>query len=178
MKILFDLLPIALFFVAYKLGDVYVATAVAVIATVAQVGWLLLRRRRVEPMLWVSLAIVVIFGGATLLLHDDTFIKWKPTVLYWAFALALGLAEPLFGRNPMRSLMGAQLTLPDPVWRVLNRAWAGFFALLGGLNLVIAFQFPLDTWVQFKVFGTTILMIIFVIAQGIWLSRVMPADDQ
>jgi intracellular septation protein len=177
MKFLFDLFPVILFFIAFKVADIYVATGVAVAATLAQVGYLLVRRRRVEPMLWVSLVIIVVFGGATLVLHDESFIKWKPTILYWAFALALGISLAFFGRNLIRSLMGTQLTLPDPAWRVLNWAWTIFFALMGALNLWVAFNFSTDTWVSFKLFGATGLMVLFVLGQGVYLARVMPGDD-
>jgi intracellular septation protein len=116
MKFLFDLFPVILFFIAFKFAGIYVATGVAIAATFAQVGWLKLRGKKVEPMLWVSLAIIVVFGGATLFLQDETFIKWKPTVLYWLFALALSAGQLVFRRNLMRSIMGAQLQLPDAAW--------------------------------------------------------------
>ena len=177
MKFLFDLFPVILFFIAFKVADIYVATAVAVAATLAQVAYLILRKRRVEPMLWVSLVIIVVFGGATLILHDENFIKWKPTILYWAFALALGVSLTFFGRNLIRSLMGAQLTLPDTAWRALSWAWTIFFAFMGAINLWVAFNYPTETWVNFKLFGATGLMILFVIGQGFYLARVIPSDD-
>ncbi|MEJ2173684.1 MAG: septation protein A, partial [bacterium] len=120
MKFLFDLFPVILFFVAFKLTDIYVATGVAIAATFAQVGWLRLRRRRVDPMLWASLAIIVVFGGATLLLRDETFIKWKPTVLYWLFALVLAGSMLLFRKNLLRAMLKSQVVLPEPVWARLN----------------------------------------------------------
>lgn len=172
MKFLFDLFPVILFFVAFKIGGIYVATGVAIAATVCQIAWVAYRHRRVDPMLWVSFAIVVVFGGATLILHDETFIKWKPTVLYWAFAIALGVAH-LIGKNPIEAMMKKQMTLPPPIWRQLNIAWAIFFVILGVLNLVIAFHFSTDVWVNFKLFGGTALMVVFVIAQSLWLSRYM-----
>jgi intracellular septation protein len=171
MKLLFDLFPILLFFAAFKLADIYVATGVAIAATVLQIAWLKLRGRAVEPMQWASLGIIVVFGGMTLLFHDETFIKWKPTVLYGLFAAALLLAPMLTGKNPLRAIMGTQLALPPRIWQRLTWAWAGFFAAMGALNLFVAYRFPLETWVDFKVFGTLGLTIAFVIVQALWISR-------
>jgi intracellular septation protein len=171
MKLLFDLFPILLFFAAFKLADIYVATGVAIAATALQIAWLKLRGRPVEPMQWASLGIIVVFGGMTLLFHDETFIKWKPTVLYGLFAAALLLAPRLTGRNPLRAIMGAQLSLPPRIWQQLTWAWAGFFAFMGGLNLFVAYRFALETWVDFKVFGTLGLTVVFVIVQALWIGR-------
>lgn len=171
MKILFDLLPIVLFFAAFKLADIYVATAVAIVATAVLIGWTWLKTRKVDPMQWVSLGLIVVFGGATIWLRDETFIKWKPTILYWLFAGVLALAELVWNKNLIRAIMEAQVTLPDPVWRVLNHAWAAFFAVLGLLNLYVAFNFDTDTWVNFKLFGTTGLMFAFIIVQSLFLSK-------
>ncbi len=170
MKLLFDLFPVVLFFVAYKAAGIYVATAVAIVASIGQIGWLLLRGRRVEGMQWTSLAIIVVFGGMTLLLQDETFIKWKPTVLYGLFALALGGAQ-LFGRNLIRSLMSRQIALPDPIWSRLNVIWAGFFVAMAALNLFVAYNFSTDTWVDFKLFGTTGLTLAFVLVQALYVGR-------
>jgi|SRR5579871_1056068 len=177
MKFLFDLFPVLLFFVAFKLSDIFVATAVAVAATVLQVGYLLARGRKVDPALWVSLAVVVVFGGATLLLHDRTFIKWKPTILYWVFAGALLGGQMLFRRNLLRSFLGHQMELPDSAWAALVWAWSGFFAVMGALNLVIAYNFSDDTWVNFKLFGGIGLMLLFVLGQGVFLAKYLPQKD-
>ena len=171
MKFLFDVFPVILFFAAFKLADIYTATAVAIAATFAQVGWLKLRRRRVEPMLWASLAIIVVFGGATLALRDETFIKWKPTVLYWLFGAVLAGAAMFFRRNLIRAMMGREVELPDAVWTQLNWSWVAFFAFMGVLNLYVAYQFPTDLWVNFKLFGGVGLMLLFVVAQAVFLSR-------
>lgn len=175
MKFLFDLFPVILFFIAFKFWGIFVATAVTIAASVVQIAWTAYRHRRVDPMLWLSFAIVVVFGGATLVLHNETFIKWKPTVLYWAFAVGLVIAH-LLGKNPIEKVMGKQMTLPPHVWRQLNIAWAIFFAVLGVLNLVIAFHFTTEVWVNFKVFGGTVLMVLFVIAQSLWLNRYLKHD--
>ena len=171
MKFLFDIFPVVLFFAAYKLAYIFVATAVAIAATFAQIAWVWLRTRKVEPMLWVSLAIIVVFGGATLLLQDETFIKWKPTVLYWLFGLVLLAADHLFGKNLIRAMMGKQMELPQRVWTRLNQSWAAFFALMGVLNLYVAYNFATDTWVDFKLFGATGLMVLFILAQAVLLAK-------
>jgi intracellular septation protein len=154
-------------------APILLATAVAIVATVAQILYLLARRRKVDAMLWVSLAIIVIFGGATIYFHNDTFIKWKPTVLYWVFALALAGAQLTMRKNPIRMMMGHQIELPDAVWDRLNLAWAGFFAAMGALNLYVAFNFSTSAWVNFKMFGSIGLMIAFVLAQSMVLSKYM-----
>ncbi|SAI35470.1 intracellular septation protein [Bordetella ansorpii] len=178
-KFLFDLFPLILFFAAYKFADLYVATGVAMAASLAQVAWLRLRGKAIEPTHWIGLAVIMVFGGATLWLHSDVFIKWKPTVLYWLFAAVLLGARLLMGRNLMRSLMGRQIDLPDAIWDRLNITWILFFLACGVLNLYVAFsgQFTEAQWVSFKAFGQTGLMIVFVIAQSIWLGRhIRPAE--
>lgn len=171
MKFLFDLFPVLLFFAAYKLVDIYVATAVAIVATFGQIAWVWFRHRKVEPMLWVSLGIIVVFGGATLILRDETFIKWKPTVLYWLFAVTLLVAATLFRKNLIRALMEKQISLPDPVWTKVNLSWAAFFAVMGVLNIYVAYSFSTDTWVDFKLFGGTGLMLAFVLGQAFLLAK-------
>lgn len=171
MKFLFDLFPILLFFIVFKTAGIFYATAAAIVATLAQIGWVKFRHGKVDGMLIASGVIVVVFGGATLLLHDETFIKWKPTVLYWLFAVVLFFAEIFWRKNLIRSMMGQQLQMPDPIWTRLNHAWAGFFALLGIANLYVAFHYPTETWVNFKLFGTTGLMLAFVVLQSLLLSK-------
>jgi intracellular septation protein len=178
MKILFDLFPVILFFLVFKLFGVYAATAAAIAATIAQVVWVKYRHGKVDTMLWVSFGIIVVFGGATLLLHDETFIKWKPTVLYWFFAGALLFSRALFGKNLMRSLLQEKMSLPDPVWHKLNLSWSAFFALLGLLNLYVAFNYTLDVWVNFKLFGTTAIMLVFILLQAAMLSKHIEQDPQ
>jgi len=171
MKFLFDLFPVVLFFVAFKLFDIYIATAAAIVATFAQIGWLKWKRRKIDKMMWVTLAIIVTLGGATLVLHDETFIKWKPTVLYWAFGVALAAAELLFRKNLIRAALAEQVSAPDAVWTKLNWSWVAFFAFMGAVNLYVAFNFPTDTWVNFKVFGGMGLMLVFVVLQAVFLAR-------
>jgi intracellular septation protein len=171
MKFLFDIFPVLLFFVAYKTSDIFVATAVAIAATTVQIGWVWFRHRKVDPMLWVSLAIIVVFGGATLLLRNELFIKWKPTVLYWLFGTTLLVAEFGFRKNLIRAMMSKQIELPAAVWSRLNFSWIGFFAFMGALNLYIAYNFATDIWVDFKLFGGMGLMLVFVLAQALMLSK-------
>lgn len=171
MKLFFDLFPIALFFVAYKLQGIFVATGVAIGAGLGQIGWGYVRRRKVEPMHWVSLAVIVVFGGATLVLKDETYIKWKPTVLYWLFAVVLFFSSTVLDRNLIQKMMQNQLTLPVSAWKNLNLAWVAFLSFLGGANLYVASHYSTDTWVNFKLFGTTGLMVVFALLQGIALSR-------
>lgn len=170
MKFLFDLFPVILFFAAYQLWGIYVATAVAIAASVAQIGWLALRRRKIEKMLWASLAIIVVFGGLTLALRDKTFIQWKPTVLYWLFGAVLA-GSALSGRNLIRGMMSEQMRLPAHVWTRLNWSWVAFFAFMGAANLVVAYNFSEQAWVSFKLFGGMGLMLAFVLAQAAFLSR-------
>lgn len=205
MKILFDLFPIALFFGMFKYAGghkewaaavatdwlgfmvsggqvgvaeapVLLATVVVILATAAQIIWLAARGRKIEPMLWISLALVVALGGATIYFHSESFIKWKPTVLYWVMGSALLVGQVVFDKNGLKSLMGAQMTLPDPVWRIVNLAWVGFFVLMGVLNLWVAFNFSTDMWVNFKLFGATGLMLLFVLLQAFYLRRYLSTD--
>jgi intracellular septation protein len=171
MKFLFDLFPVILFFVAFKLSDIYTATAVAIAATFLQIGWLKWKGRKVETMMWVSLAIIVVFGGATLVLHDETFIKWKPTVLYWLFSGIIAAADLAFRRNITRAVLGGQVHMPESAWKRLNWSWAGFFAFMGAANLYVAFHFATDTWVNFKLFGGMGLLLAFVVLQALFLAR-------
>jgi len=173
-KFFFDLFPIALFFAAYRYSnDIFLATKVAIVASIAQFIWLRVRRKPIEITHWIGLIVVVLFGGITIWLQDDVFVKWKPTVLYWIFGLALIGARLFWGRNLIRRVMGAQIQLSDPVWERLNISWALFFLIAGAINLYVAFSghFTQSQWVDFKLFGLMGLMVIFVIGQSIWLSR-------
>ena len=178
MKFLFDLFPIILFFIAYKFAGIYVATGVAIAATFGQIGWVHFRHGKVDKMLWVSLGLVVVFGGATLLLHDPTFIKWKPTVLYWLFATVLSGSALLFRKNLIRSMLEAQVSLPEPLWLRLNLAWIVFFAVMGGLNLYVAYHYSEADWVNFKLFGGMGLMLAFIVAQGLLLAKYIEEDKE
>lgn len=171
MKFLFDMFPVILFFAVFKLYGIYEATAIAIVATVVQIGWVWFRHRKVEAMLWVSLGVIVVFGGATLLLQNETFIKWKPTVLYWLFAASLGVASLVFKKNLIRMMMEKQMALPEPLWGRVLTSWIVFFAVMGALNLYVAYNFSTDAWVNFKLFGGMGLMFLFVIVQALMLAK-------
>ena len=177
MKFLFDLFPVILFFVAFKFFGIYIATAVAIVATVAQIAWVCYRHRKIDNIQWVTLGVIVVFGGATLLLHDETFIKWKPTVLYWLFGAALLVAEFGFRKNLIKAMMGKQITLADSIWRWLLMSWIGFFVIMGVLNLYVAFNFSTDAWVNFKLFGGTGLMLAFVVLQALFLAKYVDTGE-
>ena len=180
MKLLFDTFPVILFFIAYYGSgqDIYLATGVTIIATLAQAAWAKWKYGKIDQMLLFSLALIVVFGGATLLLHDATFIKWKPTVLYWGFTTALIVSYSFFRKNLVRKLMEKHISLPDPIWARLNFSWAVFFALMGVLNLYVAFNYAEKTWVNFKLFGATGLMFAFILGQGFFLSKHVPQEEE
>ncbi|MCM2252871.1 MAG: septation protein A [Ramlibacter sp.] len=177
MKLLIDFFPILLFFVAFKMAGIYVATGVAIAATIVQIAWVRHSHGKIEPMQWLSLAVIVLFGGATIALHNETFIKWKPTVLYWLMGATLAAGQLLFRKNLLKSLMGSQMELPDAAWRVTNWSWIVFFAVMGVLNLWVAYNFDTDTWVNFKLFGGLGLMVLFVIGQALYLGRYLKSDQ-
>lgn len=180
MKFFFDLFPVLLFFVAFKFSGIFVATAVAMGATVLQIAWVWHRKRKVDATLWISLAIITFFGGMTLALHDETFIKWKPTVLYWTFATVLAGSSLFFRKNLIRTLLAGQLEVPAPIWQRLNWAWVAFFVFMGAANLAVAFLFGLSTevWVNFKLFGGIGLMLLFALIQGLMLSKYFPEEEE
>jgi intracellular septation protein len=209
MKFLFDFFPLILFFGVFKWGEghqadahgivshylsglisggtiaasqapVILATVVGIIATVLQIGYLLVRGRKVDGMLWVSLAVIAIMGGATIYFHDDNFIKWKPTILYWAFGLALLISQLVFKKNLLRKGMEANMKLPDLMWTRLNYAWVWFLFALGLLNLFVAFVIfkdNLSAWVNFKVFGATGIFFAFIVGQTLMLSKYIVEEE-
>jgi intracellular septation protein len=202
MKLLFDLFPVIFFFAAFKVAEhrpqaaadlisplldgaglgaavaldqapILIATIVVMVATAVQIAWVKFRHGSVDKILWVSLALVVFFGGLTLILRDATFIKWKPTVLYWIFSLVLLVSATFLKKNLIRDMLDKELSLPEPLWARLNLAWSGFFALMGFANLYVAFNFSTSTWADFKMFGASGLMFAFIVAQGLFLAKYM-----
>jgi intracellular septation protein len=207
MKLLLDFLPIVLFFLAFKVAEsqpdaaaafasehlgflvsgglvgpkeapVLLATLVVIAATFLQIAWLLARGKKVDAMLWVSLGLVTVLGGATVWFHNETFIKWKPSVLYWVMGTAFWLSQALFRKNLLQALLGEQMQLPATVWRTLNLMWIGFFAFMGLANIYVAYSFSTDIWVNFKLFGGVGLMLLFTFAQGLYLSRHIKTEDE
>ena len=205
MKLLFDLLPVVVFYLAYWIAShvgispehanawlgmftrsgnevvvaqapILVATLATIVATAAQVAWLLVRRQRVPASLWVSFAIVAVLGGATVWLQDETFIKWKPTGLYLVFALGLAIARYGVGRNVVRSALEAQVELAPAEWDRLNLAWVAFFVAMAILNLIVAYSVSTDMWVNFKLFGSTGLLILFIVGTTFWVMRHAPPE--
>jgi intracellular septation protein len=169
MKLLFDFLPIILFFIAFKMKGIFVATGVAIAASVVQIGWMIVKRKKVEPMMWMSLGIIVVFGGATILLHNETYIKWKPSILYWVLGLALMAGQLLFNKIGMKALLGKQMEMAESSWKKVNLSWSIFFIILGCINLFIAYNFSTDIWVNFKLFGIMGIIMVFAVVQSFFL---------
>jgi intracellular septation protein len=177
MKLFYDLLPIIVFFIAYKLYNIYVATAVAIIAAVSLIVVTMLRGKKPDMMQWVTLAMIIILGGATLFFRNELFIKWKPTVVYWVLGCIFA-ATQFTSKTLVQKMLEKSLTLPHKAWLKLNISWISFFFVMGILNLIVVYSFDTDTWVNFKLFGTLGLTIAFVLIQGILVSKYMPEDKQ
>ena len=206
MKLLFDFLPIILFFGTFKFAEgrkdaaaqfasdhlgfvvsggvvgpevapILLATVVVMLVTLLQVLYLLARGRKVDTMLWISLGLITVFGGATIWFHSETFIKWKFSVFYWFAGLAFWISQAVFGKNLPQALLGAEIKLPPTVWHRLNFSWVGFFAFMGLLNLYVFSTFSTEAWVSFKTFGVIGLTLVFMLAQGVYISRHMQPED-
>jgi intracellular septation protein len=177
MKIFLDYLPIIFFFIAYKIANIYVATAVAIGVLVLQVGYNLWKYKKVETTQWINLTLLVVLGGATLILHESIYIKWKVSVVYWAFGLALLGTQWFTSKCLLKSLMGKQLSAPDKVWHTLTYAWATFFLIMGFVNMYVMFHYTTDQWVNFKLFGTLGLLIVFCIAQACYLNKYIELEN-
>ncbi len=207
MKLLFDLLPLLMFFGSYKyakaheewassfatqyLGGIVsggvvgpkeapmvLATVVIILVTCLQVAYLLARGRKVDTMLWVVLLLAIVFGGATIWFHDPTFIKWKFSIVNWAMGLAFWLGPVLFGANLLKKMMGEQIRLPDPIWHRLNLAWVVFFMVIGALNIYFAYNFSENTWLDIKFYGGLGATLLFTVAQGFYMSKHVLPDAQ
>ena len=177
MKPLLEFFPIVLFFVAYKLYDIYVATAVVIVATIFQVLIYWLRYRKVETMQWITLGLILVMGGATLYLQDEQFIKWKLTIIEWLFGLAFLFSQFFGPKTFIERMMGANLELPAKIWKRLNLSWSLFFISVGCLNLYVMFNYSTDDWVSFKTFGVPGLMLSFIILQVIFLYKHIPNSE-
>lgn len=200
MKILLDFLPLAFFFATYKIAGMHpeaaaafsthwlgalvqggvvgvkeapvlLGTVVVAIATVAQAVWMKVVGRKIDLMLWISLALVLVLGGLTVWLHNETFIKWKPSIAFWLMGLVFWGSQTFFQRNLLRQTLGAELELPDTIWQRLNFAWVAYFGVMGLVNIWVMYSFSTDAWVSFHSFGTTVLSVVFIVAQGVYLSR-------
>jgi intracellular septation protein len=171
MQLLLDFLPVLAFFVAYLLADIYVATVVLIVAVLIQTAVSFVRHRKVSPMLLISAALVLLFGGLTLWLHDATFIKWKPTIVNLLLAVGFGASHFMRGPTVVNRLLGDSVQLGEADWRRLNLMWIGFFLFSAVANLYVAYNFAEATWVKFKLFGLLGLTLLFVLLQGVWLAR-------
>lgn len=204
MKFLYDFFPVLLFFIVYKFygnlppdlihavntlpimalepgraaDAIYMATAVAIVASFAQVSLYWLKTRRFEKSHLISLAILSIFGGATLALRDPSFIKWKPTILNWLFAVAFLVSQFIGNKTLVERMMSHAVTVPRLIWRRVNIGWVGYFIVAGLANIYVAYNFSEEAWVDFKLFGLMGLTLTFVFVQALYLSRYMEADDQ
>ncbi|MDR9497679.1 MAG: septation protein A [Hydrogenovibrio sp.] len=178
MKLLFDLFPVILFFIAFKMYGIYVATAVAIVASIAQVAFVYAKNRKVEKMHLITLALIVILGGATLIFQDEDFIKWKPTVVNWGFALVF-VASHFIGKKPIiERMMDQAITLPKQAWLRLSQMWVAFFVFSGVANIYVAYQYSTDTWVNFKLFGLMGLTFAFIVLQGLYIARYVKQDER
>ena len=177
MKLLFEFFPIILFFAAYKMFDIYVATAVAIVATLLQVAYLKLSGKKVQLMTWIGLGIIVLAGGATIIFKNEMFIKWKPTVLFTIMSIVVGVAQFVFKKNPIAVIFNGQIQAPDSIWRKLSLAWMGFLIFVAVLNLYFVYYQSTDVWLYFKTFGDMALFMIFIVAQLFWLYPYMPKDE-
>lgn len=173
MKVFFDLFPVILFFIGFKFYGIFVATAIAIATTLALIIYAKIRHGKIEKMLLINGAIITVLGGITLLLHDQTYIMWKPTVLYWLLAAVLLISNLFFKKNFIQQMMGKMLNPPATIWSRLNMIWVAFLVALGFLNLYVAFNYSLDTWVNFKLFGVTALLFLFMIGQIVALRKYM-----
>lgn len=183
MKQLVDFIPVVLFFIVFKSYDdvqqgIMAATAVLIVATVIQLGWSYYRYRKIEKMPLIAAVLAVIFGGVTLVLQDEIYIKWKPTVANWLFAAAFAASQFVGQKNLVERMLGSTLQLPGPVWSKLNLAWVGFFLLMGVLNLYVAFNFDTSTWVDFKLFGVTGLALVFMVLQALFIARYVEPEAE
>jgi len=176
MKQLLDFIPLIIFFVLYKMQDIYVATGALIAATAIQIIITYVMFKKVEKMQVITFLMVAIFGGMTIFLHDDNFIKWKVTIVYMIFAIGLAVSH-IIGKSAIKSMLGKEITLPEPIWTKVTWAWVIFFALCAGLNVYIAFKLPLDVWVNFKVFGLLAATFGFTLLTGVYIYKHMPKDD-
>lgn len=177
MKLFFEMVPLLLFLVAVMKYDIYVATLVLMGAISLQMLFFWIFKHKIEKMHWVTFVAVILFGALTLAFKDPIFIKWKPTIVNWLFALVFIFSERLTGKSPIKHLLAEKIELPEHAWNKLNIAWVAFFIFLGAINLYFAYQFSVEVWAQFKVFGSLGLTFLFMIGQGMFLVKYMPNEE-
>ncbi|MBL4236875.1 septation protein A [Vibrio fluvialis] len=177
MKQLLDFIPLIIFFALFKFYDIYVATDALIAATAVQVAVTYFMFKKVEKMQLITFVLVAVFGGMTIFLHDDNFIKWKVTIVYVIFALGLTISH-MMGKSAIKGMLGKEITLPETVWAKVNWAWVGFFSVCAVLNIYIAYQLPLDVWVNFKVFGLLAATFAYTLLTGIYIYKHLPKEQK
>ncbi|MCL4110725.1 septation protein A [Vibrio lentus] len=175
MKQILDFIPLIIFFALYKMYDIYTATGALIVASAVQIVLTYVIYKKVEKMQIITFLMVAVFGGMTIFLHDDNFIKWKVTIVYALFAIGLTVSH-LMGKSAIKGMLGKEISLPEAVWGKINWAWTLFFTLCAILNVYVAFNLPLDVWVNFKVFGLLIATFAFTLLTGVYIYRHLPKD--
>jgi intracellular septation protein len=178
MHAILEYIPLVIFFIFYKFGDIYWATGSLIVTSAIQIAYYLIKKQPVPKRNLIFFGLIAVFGGLTIFLHDDTFLKWKVTIINGIFAVALIASQKFFNKNIIKQFLAEALTLPEEIWNKLNLAWAMFFATCGLLNWYIAFNFSLEAWVNFKVFGLTGLTFVFAIGSVLSLYKYMPDDQE
>lgn len=172
MKILYDLLPVILFFITFKMYDIFIATGVAIIVTLIQIVFTYSKNKKVDKMLLFNGIIITLLGGLTILFKDETFIIWKPSVIYWLLSVSLLISDSFFNKNLIKLAMGSQIKVQEKYWKKINLFTSIFFLGLGFINLYVGYNFDLDTWVNFKLFGITALLLIYILTISLYLTKV------
>ncbi|MFA0145113.1 septation protein A [Vibrio lentus] len=176
MKQILDFIPLIIFFALYKMYDIYTATGALIVASAVQIVLTYIIYKKVEKMQIITFLMVAVFGGMTIFLHDDNFIKWKVTIVYALFAIGLTVSH-LMGKSAIKGMLGKEISLPEAVWGKINWAWTLFFTLCAILNVYVAFNLPLDVWVNFKVFGLLIATFAFTLLTGVYIYKHLPKDQ-
>lgn len=177
MKLLLDFLPVIIFFIVYKsTDDIILATAVLIPATLLQMAYTWIKTHKIEMIQVVTLILVVVLGGATVIFQDKTFIQWKPTVVTWLFAAAFLGSQFIGDKTIIQRLMQGAIEMPANAWKNLNVAWVVFYIILGAVNLFVAFTMSEETWVNFKLFGMLGLTFVFILLQGFYISKHVEPD--
>lgn len=178
MQTFLEFLPLVVFYIVWKFSDIYWATGALIVMSGLQVLYYIVRSQKVPTKSWIFFGLIAVFGGLTIFLHDDSFLKWKVTIINGVFAVALIVSQYIFKKNIIKQFLGESLTLPENIWTNLNLSWALFFAFCGALNLYVAFNFEQEVWVNFKVFGLTGLMIVFSVTSIFALYKYLPKDEE
>jgi len=176
MHAVLEYIPLVIFFVVNKFADIYWATGSLIATSALQILYYVIKKEKVPTRNWIFFGLIAVFGGLTIFLHNDLFLKWKVTIINEVFALALIISYYGFKKNLIKQFLSESLTLPEPIWVKLNLAWAALFALLGALNLYVAFHYDLETWVNFKVFGLTGLTLAFAVGSILSLYKYLPQE--